>query len=137
MDTNTREIIEWASHASLSGSAHFGEIVKALLEAGVESYHADYRTNHKTYYLPNGDTLTTELPPHATTIPREFDAQAVQAAVRGAQQRQVKYPQFLDMTRAAGCIGYIVWLAGQHVTYFGRNGETHTEHFPQQGAGNH
>jgi hypothetical protein len=40
------------------------------------------------------------------------------------------YPEFLRLSRAAGCVGYVVWLAGRHVTYFGRRGETHVEHFP-------
>ena len=31
MDTNTGEMIEWASASSMAGSVHFGEIVKGLL----------------------------------------------------------------------------------------------------------
>jgi hypothetical protein len=27
-------------------------------------------------------------------------------------------------------MGYVVWLAGRHVTYFGRRGATHVERFP-------
>jgi hypothetical protein len=30
----------------------------------------------------------------------------------------------------AGCVGYIAWLAGKQVAYFGRRGETHVERFP-------
>jgi uncharacterized protein YbcV (DUF1398 family) len=131
MDTNTGEMIEWASASSMAGSTHFGEIVKGLLAAGVESYYADYRANRKTYYVPSGETQTMELPPPAVKIAQVFDGAAVRAAVLGAQKGEVKYPQFLELTRAAGCVGYIVWLVGRHVTYFGRMGETHVEHFPQ------
>ena len=37
------------------------------------------------------------------------------------------YPEFLRLSRAAG---YVTWIAGRHVSYFGRRGETHVEHFP-------
>jgi hypothetical protein len=40
------------------------------------------------------------------------------------------YPEFKRLSEQAGCIGYIVWITGRHVTYFGRNGETHVERFP-------
>lgn len=131
MDTNTSEVIEWACASSMAGSVHFGEIVNRLQTAGIESYHADYRANRKTYYVPTGESKTMELPPPAIKIAQVFDGAAVHAAVLGAQKGDVKYPQFLELTRAAGCVGYIVWIAGRHVTYFGRLGETHIEHFPQ------
>ena len=63
-------------------------------------------------------------------IPQDFDAQALQAAIRGAQLGEVKYPEFLKLSMAAGRVGYIVWIAGRHVTYFGRRGEVHIERFP-------
>ncbi|HTR00960.1 MAG TPA: hypothetical protein VMH83_13260, partial [Candidatus Acidoferrum sp.] len=59
-----------------------------------------------------------------------FSATAVQAAIKGAQQGTVMYPEFKQLSMQAGCTGYTVWIAGRHVTYFGRRGETHIEHFP-------
>lgn len=63
-------------------------------------------------------------------IADRFDATAIQAAVRGAQRGEVKYPQFLQLSHRAGCVGYMVWISGRHVSYFGRRGETHIERFP-------
>ena len=40
------------------------------------------------------------------------------------------YPEFKKLSRQAGCIGYTVWIAGRHVSYYGRKGETHVERFP-------
>ncbi len=57
---------------------------------------------------------------------------ALGAAIRGSQSGQVKYPEFLARSRRAGCVGYVVWLAGRHVTYFGRRGEQHVERFPSK-----
>ena len=53
-------------------------------------------------------------------ITMDFDAAALQAAIRDAQQGSVMYPQFKKLSRQAGCIGYTVWIAGHHVSYFGR-----------------
>jgi hypothetical protein len=39
------------------------------------------------------------------------------------------YPEFKALTQAAGCIGYTVWIAGRHVVYLGRRGESHVERF--------
>jgi len=131
MNQVTLAAIEWAAKSSHDGTAHFGEIVKALIEAGVESYHADYRANRTTYYLPDGASHSIALPPPPTPIAEPFDAAGVQAAIRGAQRGEVMYPQFMVLSRAAGCVGYVVWIAGRHVSYFGRRGETHVEHFPK------
>ena len=61
---------------------------------------------------------------------QEFDGDAVRGAILGAQQGRVMYPEFKKLSQRAGCIGYTVWIAGRHVTYFGRCGETHIERFP-------
>lgn len=126
----TRQIIEQCATASNNGTAHFGEIVKALLEVGVESYFADYRSHTTIYYMPNGDVYNIELPGTNHPVADKFNPDAIISAIRGAQRGDVMYPEFKKLSQAAGCVGYIVWLAGKHVTYFGRYGETHVEHFP-------
>jgi uncharacterized protein YbcV (DUF1398 family) len=63
-----------------------------------------------------------------------FDAEAIIAAIRGSQRGQIKYPEFMDRSMQAGCIGYVVWLAGRRVVYFGRRGEMHVELFPSTGS---
>lgn len=129
MDDGTRETIERCARASREGTAHFPEIVRALLEAGVESYFADYRANVTTYYLPDGQMHAVALAPPPVPVAAAFDAAALQAAIRGAQAGQVMYPAFLRLSRAAGCVGYVAWLAGRHVAYYGRRGERHVERF--------
>jgi len=57
-------------------------------------------------------------------------ADAVVAAIRGAQRGEVMYPEFKQLSQRADCIGYVVGLAGRHVTYLGRNGEMHIKRFP-------
>lgn len=109
---------------------HFGQVIGLLVRAGVESYGVDYRARRSTYVLPNGDTLDMPTPMPDVAIAQDFDAAALRAAIRGAQQGEVMYPEFKKLSRQAGCVGYTVWVAGRHVSYFGRKGETHVERFP-------
>ncbi|MBV8657725.1 MAG: DUF1398 family protein [Burkholderiales bacterium] len=122
--------IEWAARSSKDSTAHFGEVVQALVAVGVERYHADYSANSTTYYLPSGESHRIALPPPDIDIAASFDAPAIVAAIRAAQRGEIMYPRFMGLSRAAGCVGYTVWIAGRHVSYFGRRGETHIEHFP-------
>ena len=130
MNPQRSSSIESTFAASAAGQLHFGEVIGRLVEAGVESYAVDYRAGRSTCYLPDGQTLTLPLSVDESPIPPHFDAAAVLAAVRGAQRGEVMYPQFKQRTQAAGCVGYIVWISGRHVVYFGRNGDSHVERFP-------
>ena len=53
--------IHEAFNGSSEGRLHFGQVIGLLIEAGVESYVADYRGHRTTYYLANGETLALEL----------------------------------------------------------------------------
>ena len=90
----------------------------------------DYRTGRTTYYLPDGSTADfhVERPRHG--IANAFDGDALRAAILGAQQGRVMYPEFKNLSQRAGCAAYTVWIAGLHVVYLGRRGETQVERFP-------
>ncbi|MEC5385268.1 hypothetical protein VVD49_06010 [Uliginosibacterium sp. H3] len=130
VSTTAAQVMTRCAEDSYAGTASFGEIVGRLVALGAESYHADYRLPATTYYMPDGGTHTLALQVPEVSIPSAFDAAALQAVIRGAQRGEVKYPEFLQRSMAAGCIGYIVWIAGRHVAYFGRRGEVHIEPFP-------
>lgn len=131
MDLARQQAILDTCRQSGAGRLHFGEVVQRLVQAGVESYHVDYRAGRTTYYLPDGEALACEQPLPEAPIAGPFDAAAIQAAIRGAQQGVVQYPEFKRLSQAGGCVGYTVWIAGRHVAYHGRKGETHVERFPQ------
>ena len=130
MRNTTQAAILEAAKGSAEGRLHFGEVVGLLVQAGVESYFADYRAQGTTYYLPDGDTIRLETEMPGVAIAEVFDVEGIKSAIRGAQQGAVMYPEFKRLSIQAGCIGYMVWIAGRHVTYFGRRGETHVERFP-------
>ncbi len=130
MNSMQEQIIQETFTASNEGRIHFGEVVGKLIEASVESYTVDYRSHKTTYHLLSDETLILDMVPLEHCIADAFSATAVQAAIRGAQQGTVMYPEFKRLSTQAGCTGYTVWIAGRHVTYYGRKGETHVEHFP-------
>lgn len=130
MNPNTKEVIGNCAHQSHAGLLTFPEVLGRLMEVGVESYFADYRNQSTTYYLSSNDALSIPMAMPSIEIPNSFNKDGIVSAIRGAQSDAVRYPEFLKLTMAAGCIGYIVWIAGRHVSYFGRQGEVHVEHFP-------
>ena len=130
MNESTRAAIQATFDASNQGTIHFGQVIGQLVGAGVESYHVDYRSGCTTYYLPDGTTADFHFETPKAGIADAFDGGAVRAASLGAQQGRVMYPEFKQLSQHAGCVGYTVWIAGRHVTYLGRRGETHVERFP-------
>lgn len=130
MNEATLSKIRAAFEASNQGTIHFGQVIGQLLDAGVESYHVDYRSGRTTYYLPDGSTADFSFERPRQGITDVFDWDALRAAILGAQQGRVMYPEFKQLSQRAGCAAYSVWIAGRHVVYVGRRGETHIERFP-------
>ena len=131
MNASAKEVIEKCSQESHAGLITFPEVLGRLIAVGVESYFADYRQQSTTYYLSNNEAHSIWLDTPSVEIPGLFNKDGVLSAIREAQSDTVRYPEFLKLTMSAGCVGYIVWIAGRHVSYFGRQGEVHVEHFPQ------
>ncbi|MGV3634556.1 MAG: DUF1398 family protein [Pseudorhodoplanes sp.] len=130
MDTATRNVMIEASRASDEGNQSFGDIVMQLGKAGVERYHQDFLRSERTYYLPDGQSEVVRNDAVETTPAQSFSAPGVAAAVRAVQAGAIKYTQFCRQVMEAGCVGYLVSLAGRRVVYYGRTGDTHVEHFP-------
>jgi uncharacterized protein YbcV (DUF1398 family) len=133
MDTRQARIAETCLRGAEGGSMTFPEVVGALAETGFESYAIDFRRATATYYLPDGDSLV--LPAHRVEVPVApgFDAAAIQAAIREAQQLVpgYTYAGFCRTVMAAGCAGYVVSFIGRRAVYLGRTAETHVEHLPK------
>ncbi len=127
---NTKIITETA-RKTLDGKMSFPEVVGQLLAAGVEYYHVDYVGLRKTFYSAEGDAVVTPinyegLPPVAT----DFDTAALRADILDSQRNGQKFRDFTRRAMTAGAQAYFAFLRGQRVTYFGRQGEQHTECFP-------
>lgn len=128
------ETITRTARATLDGTISFPEVVGQLLSAGVEYYHVDYVGLRTTFYSADGDVVVTPVPIEGLPpVAAAFDVSALRANIRDSQINHQSYRDFTRRAMAAGSQGYFAFLRGQRVTYFGRQGDQHTEWFP--GAG--
>ena len=128
MDAN---LILKASEATLTGSMPFPEIVKNLMANGVEYYFVDYASKSFTFYSLEGAVAHAPLSfEDLPVISADFNKEALRAAIVDSQQHGQKFRDFCKRAVTAGVQGYFAFLRGQRVTYFGRQGDQHTEWFP-------
>ena len=91
----------------------------------------DYVALRKTFYSADGDVAVTPinyegLPPVAA----EFSIENLRANIFDSQRNGQSYRDFTRRAMEAGVQGYFVFLRGKRVTYFGRQGDQHTERAP-------
>jgi uncharacterized protein YbcV (DUF1398 family) len=133
MDDRKSSVASSCLKGAEANTMTFPQIVATLMQEGFESYAIDFRRAVAIYYLPDGDSV--ELPTHSVENPiaQNFDAAAIQAAIKEAQQLVPGYTYngFCNKVAAAGCAGYMVSFPGRRALYIGRTAETHVEHFPK------
>jgi uncharacterized protein YbcV (DUF1398 family) len=129
MDAHVKDVVGEMSKASDEKRITFPAVVKALMEVGIERYHADLVAGRKTYYLPDGDFEEVQVHPVGGAA-REFSAEGVEKAVRSIQREEIRYREFCRLIADAGCVGYFVSLAGRRAVYYGRTADAHIGWFP-------
>jgi uncharacterized protein YbcV (DUF1398 family) len=129
MDPRTLKVVHEATRASLEQRARFPQVVAMLRDAGIERYHADLVAGTRTYYSAAG-AVATVAAGHPATPASTFHGAVVEAAVHATQRDEIQYLEFCDRIAAAGCVGYLVSLAGARALYYGRTGDFHVERFP-------
>ncbi len=130
MDTQVKDTVIECTRASDEERATFGEVVTKLMKVGVERYHTDLLRGAKTYYLPSGESEVVQGEPIEIAPAKDFSAAGVDAAVKAIQRGNIQYRTFCRQIADAGCVGYLVSLAGQRAVYYGRTGDVHIEWFP-------
>jgi uncharacterized protein YbcV (DUF1398 family) len=128
------EMMRRTLEGSEAGKLRFPEVVAALMEVGVESYHADLISGVNTFYMPDGGTHSEKMSLPPGRIAEDFSETALVAAIRAAQADEIRYPEFLNRAIAAGTMAYRVFLTGRRAVYWGRKGEIHIEEFPRAKA---
>jgi uncharacterized protein YbcV (DUF1398 family) len=125
------EIVTQAARATLDGSIPFPEVVRRLTETGVEYYHVDYVALQKRFYSATGEVVTTPISYEGLpSVAADFDAAGLRAAILDSQHHGQHYRDFTRRAMEAGVQGYIAFLRGRRVIYWGRGGDQHTEWFP-------
>jgi uncharacterized protein YbcV (DUF1398 family) len=120
------EVMHQVLAESQAGKLTFAEVVRRLLQVGVESYFADLAKGEETFYMPDGKTHVEKMTLPRTAIAEEFSSSGIVSAIRAAQTDVIRYPEFVKRAAEAG-----VFLTGKNVTYVGRKGELHVEQFPR------
>ena len=115
---------------SQAGELIFSEVVRRLMEVGVESYCCDLANGAETFYQIDDKTHMEKMVLPLMPVAEEFSASDLVAAIRGAQADTIRYPEFMKRSAAAGVIAYWAFLTRRKVLYFGRKGELHIEEFP-------
>ena len=114
---------------SQAGELIFPEVVRRLLEVGVESYFCDLANGAEVFYMTDGKSHSEKMVLPLMPIAEELSSSGLVAAIRGAQADTIRYPEFMKRSAAAGVIAYWAFLTGKKVIYFGRKGEIHIEEF--------
>jgi uncharacterized protein YbcV (DUF1398 family) len=130
MTPKLEDVAQTCTRGSDEGSLTFPQVLGKLREAGVERYLADLVRGNKTYYSPDGRSCVVSGKPVGQTPAVAFDAAGIEAAIRASQACAIGYGEFCRRVVDAGCVGYVVSLAGRRAVYFGRTGETYVEPFP-------
>lgn len=127
----SKQVIHELALATQQGKITFPEVVKGLLEVGVESYLVNFATMQKTHFLSDGATHMVPMILDHGPVTAEFDGDAIVAALSDAQADVIRYPEFVKRVVAAGVIGYWAFLTGKKVIYLGRKGEQYVREFPK------
>lgn len=130
MTSETIAVLQECTDASDQDRITFPEVVMKLAAAGVERYHADLLRGERTYYLPSGESHRLNAVQITEVSAGAFAATGVEAAIRAIQQQKIQYREFCDRIVRAGCVGYMVSLAGRRAIYYGRTGDNYVERFP-------
>ena len=124
-------LVQEVCRQALEAKITFPQIVGKLTAEGVESYHVDLVRHENRFYMPNGKTHVESVKHPAGIAAEKFSTEGVQSAIRASQRGEITYQEFIPRVLAAGCVLYVVYLTGKKVIYFGRDGASHTENFPQ------
>ena len=111
MDDHVKDVVREMTRALDEERISFPDVVQALMETGVERYHADLLAGTKTYYMPDGSFEITHG--RALHAANDFRGDLVQEAVHAIQQGEIGYRAFCDRIAAAGLLHSEVNLPGR------------------------
>lgn len=125
------DLVLQAARASLTGSLPFPEIVRNLIQAGVEYYHVDYILLQFTFYGTNAASVVAPLTFEGLpAVAKDFDVAALRQTILDSQQDGQQFREFSQRAMRAGVQGYFAFLKGARVTYLGRQGISTPSGFP-------
>src|SRR5690606_7416958 len=125
------DIVTSTAHASHADKIPFPEAVENFIAAGVEYYHVNYITLQISYYSNKGSVIFVPVPfENLPRVSEDFRTKELQAAILDSQNNSQSSRDFSARAMKSGVQGYFAFLRGQRVVYIGRQGNVHTEWFP-------
>lgn len=125
------DVVRECTRLSDEEKINFPEIVRRLVDAGIELYYADLLSENKVYYAQNEAFKVDSSIKAKREVAYSFDAKGIIDAIRQSQAGSIRYQEFLRRILNCGVISYMVFINGRKAIYFGRNGEQHIEEFPK------
>jgi uncharacterized protein YbcV (DUF1398 family) len=110
--------------ACYKNAGSYPELVKNLVQTGIESYTVQVSDSTILYRFDNGKTFLHPGSNALRDIALNFDEQKTIQAIRNNQQQKTDYPQFMNEIAEAGVRFYEATLNGENkrVTYIGTGG---------------
>jgi uncharacterized protein YbcV (DUF1398 family) len=109
---------------SLAGQNTFGEVLKHLSEFGVQRFHIDLVKHERTLYSRNDEVYVEKFvldrPAQACT---EFSQKGIDEAIALIQTNEIEFVELLARYTTSGVAGYLVFIDGDRIFFYGRNGE--------------
>lgn len=136
MSTPTTAVQQVFARVHSPEGMNFPQTVAALLDVGVTRYHVDYAASTATAYRIDSITDTSfqidvaRIPGPTVLSATSWNGAEVVEAIRSVQRGESTYEEFARRCVAAGVTGYLAFLTGKRVVYYGSQGEMHVEWFP-------
>lgn len=110
----------------------FPYLAETLRTAGVKINEWNLPSCQSLYFTDNGPVVMQgqSLVAGMTDVP-DFNQDALVRALREDQSGQTTFPEFLAAIWQAGIIRYVVNFSERRVSYFGCNGESYVEAYPE------
>lgn len=117
------EILEQIQKAYKAATG-YPDLVKKLVEIGVQSYTVEVSSEIVLYRFAEGKTALLDNAHQPKTIAKNFDRESTIQAVRDTQQGKTDYPTFISDIAKAGVRFYEATLSGENrrVSYIGIGG---------------
>lgn len=110
----------------------FPVLAEVLRQSGIKINRWSLPSCQSIYQMEDGAVVQqcTPLINDTQEIPK-FNCDQLIMAIRKDQQGQSTFPEFLQSIWNAGVIGYDVDFLARNVNYYGVNGESYLEEYPE------
>ena len=113
----------------------FPYLAKALFKSGITMNRWQLPSCQSIYYMSEGAEKGSVVQQGPTLITGtfdvpKFDREALIKAIRVDQKGESTFPEFLQNIWNAGVVSYDADFVKRHVIYFGVNGESYLEEYP-------